>query len=119
MMDLLKSRWWPALVATGLLALAGCGSSAPLHRLQYQGGALGTSYSIILYTEGTQDFTGQIDSVFAAMNHSMSTYLPDSDISRINRGDSTIVVDGMFREVFEASRSIWEASGPRRTTETA
>ena len=111
MMDLLKSRWWPVLVATGLLALAGCGPSAPLQRLQYQGGALGTSYSIILYTEGTRDFSRQIDSVFAAMNHSMSTYLPDSDISRINRGDSTLVVDDMFREVFEASRNIWEASG--------
>lgn len=111
MTDLLRSKPWLTLVALGLMALAGCGPSTPLQRQQYQGGALGTSYSIILYTEGPQDFTRQIDSVFAVMNHSMSTYLPDSDISRINRGDSAVVVDAMFREVFEASRAIWEASG--------
>ena len=111
MMDLLKSKWWAILSGTWLLALAGCGPSAPLQRQQYQGGALGTSYSIILYTESPQDFIPQIDSLFAVINHSMSTYLPDSDISRVNRGDSTVAVDDMFREVFEASRSIWEASG--------
>ena len=111
MTDSLKSKLRHALAALGLFSLAGCGPSTPLQRQQYQGGALGTSYSIILYTEGPQDFTRQIDSVFAVMNRSMSTYLPDSDISRINRGDSTVVVDAMFREVFEASGGIWEESG--------
>ena len=111
MMALLRSKLWYTLAALGLLALEACGPATPLQRQQYQGGALGTSYSIILYTEAPQDFTGQIDSVFAVMNHSMSTYLPDSDISRINRGDSTVAVDAMFREVFQTSREIWQASG--------
>ncbi len=110
MKALLKSSLSGALTGAALLALWGCGPSAPLQRQQYQGGALGTSYSIIVYAEGEHDFSGQIDSVFAVMNHSMSTYVPDSDISRINGGDSTVVVDAMFREVFGASRDIWEAS---------
>jgi thiamine biosynthesis lipoprotein len=48
-----------------------------------------------------------IDSVFQAVNTSMSTYIPNSDISRINKGDSTIVVDDMFREVLAISREVY------------
>jgi thiamine biosynthesis lipoprotein len=40
------------------------------------------------------------------INHSLSTYIPESDISRINKGDSTVVVDKMFEDVFELSKSI-------------
>ncbi len=70
------------------------------------GGALGTSYSITYLAKGELDFQKEIDSVFDAVNQSMSTYLPTSDISRINKGDSTVVVDQMFRDVFELSRQV-------------
>lgn len=70
------------------------------------GGALGTSYSIIYLSDEKQDFQKEIDSVFAVINKSLSTYLPDSDISKINQGDTTIVVDKMFREVFELSKKV-------------
>ncbi len=70
------------------------------------GGALGTSYSIIYLSVEKQNFQKEIDSVFKAVNKSLSTYLPDSDISKINQGDTTIVVDKMFREVFELSKAV-------------
>jgi len=70
------------------------------------GGALGTSYSIISITSDKIDLQKEIDSVFAVINHSLSTYIPESDISRINNGDSTVVVDEMFREVFNLSKEI-------------
>ena len=41
---------------------------------------------------------------------SMSTYRPDSAISKINQGDTTVVVDEHFRKVFEASQQIWQES---------
>ncbi|WP_405395679.1 FAD:protein FMN transferase [Maribacter sp. Asnod2-G09] len=72
------------------------------------GGALGTSYSIISISSEKLDLQKDIDSVFAVINHSLSTYIPESDISRINKGDSTVVVDKMFQEVFELSKSIHE-----------
>jgi len=37
----------------------------------------------------------------------MSTYIQDSDISKINNGDTTIEVDDHFREVFIASKEIF------------
>lgn len=72
------------------------------------GEALGTSYSIITITPNEEDFQQQIDSVFAVINQSLSTYIPESDISRINTGDSTVVVDKMFQDVFELSKKIYE-----------
>lgn len=70
------------------------------------GGALGTSYSIIYLSTEERDFQKEIDSVFEAVNKSLSTYLPHSDISKINQGDTSIVVDKMFREVFELSKEV-------------
>ena len=64
-----------------------------------QGNAFGTTYTIQYFSE--TDFAAKkgIDSIINAVNQSMSTYLPESDISKINRGDSSVVVDEMFREV--------------------
>ncbi|WP_299326136.1 FAD:protein FMN transferase [uncultured Maribacter sp.] len=70
------------------------------------GGALGTSYSIISISSGKLDLQKDIDSVFAVINQSLSTYIPESDISRINNGDTTVVVDRMFQEVLDLSKSI-------------
>ena len=72
------------------------------------GPALGTSYSLIYLADKELDYQKEIDSVFASVNMSMSTYIPDSDISKINQGDSTLVVDEMFQEVFLLSKTIYE-----------
>ncbi|TMM56348.1 FAD:protein FMN transferase [Maribacter algarum] len=79
-----------------------------IYKNQNVGGALGTSYSVIYLASEELDYQKEIDSVFAVVNKSMSTYIPDSDISKINRGDSTVVVDEMFQEVFELSKEIYK-----------
>lgn len=91
------------------LLFLGCGKGK-WTKNQNWGNALGTTYSIIYITDGELDYQQEIDSVFQAVNHSMSTYIPDSDISKINEGDSTIVVDDMFREVFDISSKVYSAS---------
>lgn len=77
-------------------------------RNQTRGEALGTTYNIIYLANEELDFQAEIDSVFSAINRSLSTYIPDSDISKINQGDSLVVVDKMFKEVFELSRKVYE-----------
>lgn len=106
-----------AVALTFALALAfalpaGC-SGPELQRQDYRGQALGTTYAITVFGLGREDLGPQIDSVFDVLNQSLSTYLPGSDISRINDGDTTVVVDEMFREVLRASREIHRASGGR------
>ena len=87
----------------------GCGSHTWVKN-QNRGNALGTTYSITYVSNKEVDYQKEIDSVFQVLNQSMSTYIPTSDISKINEGDSSVVVDNMFREVFEISTQVHEAS---------
>ena len=43
-----------------------------------------------------------------AFDLSLSTYRPDSKISKINAGDSTVVVDDFFTETFQLSNQIYK-----------
>lgn len=98
------------IVSIAFLALVlGCGPR-DLVKNQNWGNALGTTYSIIYIADEPLDYQQEIDSVFQVLNQSMSTYIPTSDISKINEGDTTIVVDDMFREVFAVSTKVHEAS---------
>lgn len=77
---------------------------------KHYGNALGTFYSIKY--EGNKINRSKvqegIDSIFFEINNSLSTYIQDSDISKINNGDSLIKVDDHFRKVFYKSNEIWE-----------
>ncbi|RAV28863.1 FAD:protein FMN transferase [Sinomicrobium soli] len=89
----------------------GCrnGEGAPsLHVIT--GEAQGSTYAVRYVSGSGEDLKPAVDSILLAIDMSMSAYRPDSDISRINAGDSTVVVDDNFRNVFEMSRTIWEAS---------
>jgi thiamine biosynthesis lipoprotein len=77
------------------------------YRNEFRGAALGTSYNIIAIGSEDIDLQKDIDSVFAVINKSLSTYIPESDISKINQGDTTVVVDRMFKDVFELSKTIY------------
>ncbi|SFB91740.1 thiamine biosynthesis lipoprotein [Flagellimonas taeanensis] len=94
----------------GVSLLFLCCTKGQWTKNQNWGNALGTTYSIIYISDGELDYQQEIDSVFQVVNQSMSTYIPTSDISKINAGDSTIVVDEMFREVFEISNKVHKAS---------
>ena len=76
--------------------------------MHHVGEALGTTYSIRY--ESDKNFQNEIDGIFNRVNQSMSTYLPDSDISRLNAGEENIQVDSLFIEVFNASMEVWKAT---------
>ncbi|MEZ4816808.1 MAG: FAD:protein FMN transferase [Flavobacteriaceae bacterium] len=97
------------LFILGLGLLLGCEEKAE-QLLLLQGNAFGTTYSIQYYSQKEFDAQKGIDSVFAAVNKSVSTYIPDSDISKINQGDSTVVIDAIFKEVFLLSEKIHQQS---------
>lgn len=72
-----------------------------------QGNAIGTTYSIKYIEEKNSNFELKVDSIVNAVNKSTSTYIPTSDISKINQGDTTIIVDAIFEEVFKKSEKIF------------
>ncbi|MFC4096340.1 FAD:protein FMN transferase [Euzebyella saccharophila] len=89
-----------------------CGDGEPeIIRNESHGSALGTTYNLIYFSLHKRiDVQKEIDSTFATINQSLSTYIPDSDISKINDGAEDLVVDKMFQEVFNLSKTIHEAT---------
>ncbi|MFT5214708.1 MAG: thiamine biosynthesis lipoprotein, partial [Patiriisocius sp.] len=71
-----------------------------------KGRVFGTTYKIT-YLNANSSYQKSIDSLFLKMNVSLSTYMATSDISRINKGDTTVVVDAYFVEVFKKSKKIF------------
>ncbi len=87
-----------------VLTLFSCKHTTPYKVLR--GNALGTTFSIIY--QGDFLFDQSVDSLFQVVNHSLSTYHPNSLISQINKGDSSIVVDAHFIKVFTKAKRIYK-----------
>ena len=75
-----------------------------------EGEAQGSTYHIKYIAERDENLKPAIDSILEVIDLSMSTYRSDSAISKINQGDTTVVVGEHFRKVFEASQQIWQES---------
>ena len=77
-----------------------------------QGYALGTSFSISFVSNRlTPEYVSQrVDSIFKVLNNSLSTYISDSDISKINKGNDVLVVDEHFINVYQKASEVWEQS---------
>ncbi|WP_428742597.1 FAD:protein FMN transferase [Tenacibaculum sp.] len=88
-----------------LVLLTACKQETKLNETKLQGGVFGTTYHITYVSE--INYQKSIDSLFHLVNKSLSTYMPTSDISKINQGDTTVVVDDMFVEVFEKAKRIY------------
>ena len=78
-----------------------------LENTKLSGAVFGTSYTIIY--DDNVDYTKQFDSLFHVINVSMSTYISDSDISKINRNE-LVEVDTHFEKVFHKSKEIYNAT---------
>lgn len=90
------------LILIGVLA---CKKTDSVKLIKLRGGVFGTTYSITYVAD--KNHQKSIDSLFYIVNKSLSTYMSTSDISKINKGDSTVVVDKMFKEVFKKSKRIY------------
>lgn len=73
-----------------------------------QGEAQGSTYSIKYISDKESVSKTQVDSLLLVFDKSLSTYREDSKISKINLGDSTVVVDEYFVETFKASNQIFK-----------
>ena len=97
-----------ATVVSALL-LAGCGGD--LAPQTYQGQTMGTSYRVI--ADCLADMTAAIAEELDLVNGQMSTYLPESELSRFNRspGDQWFAVSEPLLDVLSAAQTVSRASG--------
>lgn len=89
-----------------LLAFYSC-EKGRNHLKTLEGNAIGTTFTIRYLDVNNKKFDIEIDSLIKAINKSVSTYIPTSDISKINRGDTTVVIDHFFEDVFTKSEKIY------------
>ncbi|MBL6647502.1 MAG: FAD:protein FMN transferase [Flavobacteriaceae bacterium] len=91
------------------ILLLGC--DKPIKTFSYSSYALGTNFNVLYNSyDPVANFDKLSDSIFDALNKSMSTYIRESDISKINSGDSLVKVDKNFIKVFKKSKSIWKST---------
>jgi len=97
-----------------LLFLSACGGQK---EVVFDGTTMGTTYQVKLITGYFKSMSGikdKIDKRLQAINQSMSTYLPDSEISRFNAIQDTrekLAVSDDFLQVMLAARDIYEKTG--------
>ncbi|MFD2725457.1 FAD:protein FMN transferase [Hyunsoonleella rubra] len=104
-MIFIKKKKAPAwgFVFVFILILVSCKTEVKNTKLS--GSVFGTGYSIIYDSE--VDYTSEIDSLFAILNKSLSTYMPNSDISKLNRNEP-FEMDEHFIKVYDTSKTIFE-----------
>lgn len=91
-----------------LVCLLSC-KKTPEQYLNYTSGdAFGTTFSVQFIDKNEIDLSASYDSIINVINTSMSTYQNDSDISKINFGDTTVSVDNHFKNVFNTSKRIYK-----------
>ena len=84
-----------------------------LQQVEVSGTTMGTiGYSVKYFSPNGWNYGDQIDSLLKVWNQSLSTYIPSSEISRFNSGNSCFQFESAyFLPVLQASRDVYEKSG--------
>jgi thiamine biosynthesis lipoprotein len=86
-------------------------SQANVPSIQVQGETMGTTYTIKYIDPQNRNLKKEIDSILIAFNQSLSTYIPDSEISIFNsKADSIQFQSPFFYPVLKRSKEIFERS---------
>lgn len=64
--------------------------NAPPDPIRIEGATMGTSYHITYFDKKKRDFTSSVDSLLKVVNKSINTYDPESEVSRFNKGSSSL-----------------------------
>ena len=113
-----NSLWVCALLIFALCLPLSCSAEK---ELAFSGRTMGTTYHIKVvagYFKRTSGLQAKIDARLDAINQSMSTYIPDSEISRFNRSMETGKPFRVSKDFFQASNCFgvspftWAGLGP-------
>lgn len=87
-------------------------SNPALNEVSFTGTTMGTiGYSVKYFSEDSTDYSVEIDSLLKVWNMSLSTYIPESEISRFNNGTDCFKFESeYFLPVLEASREVYQNS---------
>ena len=86
-------------------------NTKPSEYIKIAGYAQGTTYHITYENTVNQNLQNQVDSILKAFDLSLSEYIPNSIISRINANDPSVKTDVLFNTIFQKSRTVYDNTG--------
>ena len=95
-------------IATSLVSLLilSCASNESKNT-KISGLVFGTSYNVVY--NSPKNYKKEFDSIFKVLNTSLSTYLPNSDISKLNKKNQ-FVVDHHFVNVYNTAKKVYNTT---------
>ena len=93
-------------ILLSVLATSGCLQNVSQRAIKLSGKAQGTTYQITYLGMDTLVRQSQVDSILNEIDQSLSTYNPNSIISRINNNENGVVADKYFTDVFRKAMEI-------------
>lgn len=95
-----------------LVAAVAMFSCTPVQKkVMFEGQTQGTYYAVTYFDAKGRNFQAEIDSILGAFDNSVSMWVPESIISRINQGDSLVQPDEWFTDIFRQSEKIAASTG--------
>lgn len=79
--------------------------------IKITGETQGTTYTILYYDTLNRNIKVAVDSILARIDSSLSTYKPNSIISKLNKSKDCAWIDSHFLELFFKSQEVFEATG--------
>jgi len=73
-----------------------------------EGYAQGSSYHMRYFDLQNRDFQPEIEKILSDFDKSVSTYIPNSIISKINSNQKNVIVDKYFIACFNKAKEIWK-----------
>ncbi len=95
-------------LATALLLIISCTGDKEPVMVENSGRAQGSTYQIKYITDKGRNYSEEIERIFREIDLSMSTYIPESEISALNKGGVWVEIDPMFQKVLQRSIEIAE-----------
>jgi len=91
-----------------LLSFYTCAVYSQQQPVKFGGNAQGTTYHITYFDEKNRDFQSDIEQILTAFDLSVSTYIPNSIISKINSNQKNVIVDAYFIHCFNKAKEVWK-----------
>lgn len=98
-------------ISVAFLSLLSCNSGGESYQHNSFGYAQGTTYSIKYLANKDLELQLSFDSILTEIDKSLSTYIPNSLISRLNNGDTTLVADKYLYSVLSMSLQLSRETG--------
>ncbi|PKP34633.1 MAG: thiamine biosynthesis protein ApbE [Bacteroidetes bacterium HGW-Bacteroidetes-17] len=77
-----------------------------LEKISFQGEAQGTYYMVTYFDGQNRNLKKEIDSILVDFDQSLSSWVPNSILSRVNRNEENVLLDQYFTDNFNLSEKV-------------